>query len=155
GIKERRMKPRIQNAFTLVELLVVITIIGMLVALVLPAVNSAREQARQTTCTNNQRNIGMALQEYLTAKTNGNFPGYRQLMQKPATGQKFVVSWSVVLLPYLQKEDVYRSIQSGVTGFSAANTLPYLEIFTCPSDNSIAGKSSPWTSYVANTGRLD
>jgi prepilin-type N-terminal cleavage/methylation domain-containing protein len=160
------MTTRKSNAFTLVELLVVITIIGMLVALVLPAVNSAREQARQTTCTNNQRNFGMALENYLTQKTSagGNFPGYRQKMtvQTKNGPQQAAVSWQVVLLPYLERTDVYSAIQAGAVGQDTSTSttnsptpLPYLNISVCPSDNTIAGKSSPWTSYVANCGRLD
>jgi prepilin-type N-terminal cleavage/methylation domain-containing protein len=156
------MKPRKSNAFTLVELLVVITIIGMLVALVLPAVNSAREQARQVQCTNNQRSYGQAIQQFESAKQY--FPGYRQLLtiqnpQNPnAPAQSGIVSWQVVLLPYMGKTDTLQSIQSGVMANSTVTNpppLPSLDFAICPSDNSIAGKSSPWTSYVANCGRLD
>ncbi len=149
------MKPRKSNAFTLVELLVVITIIGMLVALVLPAVNSAREQARQVTCTNNQRSFGQAIQQFESTKQY--FPGYRQLLtiqNGAATPPVAVVSWQVVLMPYMEKTDTYQSIQSGVKGTTAL-PLPYWETSICPSDNTTAGKSSPWTSYVANCGRLD
>jgi prepilin-type N-terminal cleavage/methylation domain-containing protein len=149
------MKPRKPNAFTLVELLVVITIIGMLVALVLPAVNSAREQARQVTCTNNQRSFGQAIQQFESTKQY--FPGYRQLLtiqNGAATPPVAVVSWQVVLMPYMEKTDTYQAIQSGVKG-TTASPLPYWETSICPSDNTTAGKSSPWTSYVANCGRLD
>ena len=69
---------------------------------------------------------------------------------------KAVVSWQIVLLPYLEKNDVYHGnpIRSS-RPFGSPNPLPYIDITVCPSDNSIAGKSGPWTSYVCNTGRLD
>jgi prepilin-type N-terminal cleavage/methylation domain-containing protein len=141
------MKPRIRNAFTLVELLVVITIIGMLVALLLPAVNNAREAARQTTCQNNQRNYGQALQQYVSAKDY--FPGYRSLLAV-GPNNSIVASWQVSLMPYLGKTDTYQAIQTGTL-----SQLPYWDLSICPSDSSIAGKSTPWTSYVANTGKMD
>ncbi len=68
----------LRSGFTLVELLVVITIIGMLAALLLPAVNSAREAARQAVCTNNQRNLANAVHQYVGQK--GYYPGYRQIL---------------------------------------------------------------------------
>ncbi len=108
---------------------------------------------------NHLRNLGQAMLTYETSKQPEKFPGFRQIMQIPNGNNppiKAVVSWQIVLLPYLEKTDVYSAIQSGAVGFSAsANPLPYIDITVCPSDNSIAGKSGPWTSYVCNTGRLD
>src|SRR5437762_10712146 len=101
-----------RQAFTLVELLVVITIIGMLVALLLPAVNAARESARQTTCMNNQRNYGQAIQQYVTSKDY--FPAYRSFMSPTLTSPgDFVMSWQVTLMPYYGKQDVYQALQNG------------------------------------------
>src|SRR4051812_9514442 len=67
-------------AFTLVELLVVITIIGMLVALLLPAVQSARERGRQLTCLNNIKQLGLATFSYDSSK--GQVPGLTQLIKR-------------------------------------------------------------------------
>ena len=69
---------RRRTGFTLVELLVVIAIIGMLVALLLPAVMSARKTARQNTCMNNVRQVAMAMINHETAR--GQLPGYSQLI---------------------------------------------------------------------------
>lgn len=136
-----------RQAFTLVELLVVITIIGMLVALLLPAVNSARESARQATCMNNQRNFGAAVQQYVTSRDH--FPGYREKLTVGTTA--YVIGWQVALLPNMGKADVYQALQGGVSTFS----FPYLEFSVCPSDNTISGRTKAWTSYVANCGRFD
>ena len=151
------MKPRKKSAFTLVELLVVITIIGMLVALVLPAINSVREAGRQTTCMNNQRNYGQALMTYVTAKQI--FPGYRQILQITGASQpNALINWRIAILPYMEKDDVYQAIKSGSIGLQSSpvnKSAPYVEFANCPSDNTIVGKSNPWTSYVANAGLPD
>lgn len=149
------MKARKQNAFTLVELLVVIAIIGMLVALLLPAVNSARESARQATCINNQRNVGLAFEQYVAAKEF--FPGYRQVLQVAIPSKpNALVSWRITIIPYMQREDLYQSIKSAAVGFaSSPAALPYLDFYACPSDNTIVGRSIPWASYVANCGIPD
>src|SRR5688572_25291149 len=72
-----------RTGFTLVELLVVITIIGMLIALLLPAVQAVRENARQTDCSNNIRQLGVGTQAYETAKEN--LPGATQILRRSRT----------------------------------------------------------------------
>lgn len=87
---------RKRTGFTLVELLVVIAIIGILIALLLPAVQGVREAARRTQCANNVRQIGIALQSYNTA--HGQFPsGW-----KSGTGW----GWMAATLPFIEQENV-------------------------------------------------
>ena len=83
-----------KQGFTLVELLVVITIIGMLVSMLLPAVQSAREAGRRNTCLNNQKNLTLATQNYESAR--GAFPGYVNRVVNPHLGQSVAASWVMV-----------------------------------------------------------
>src|SRR5690348_8604685 len=109
------MSRRKRNAFTLVELLVVISIIGMLVALLLPAVNNARLVAQRTDCLNQMRQVALAMDLHDTQ--NGGLPGYRNLlwMNPIATGPRVVftdpnaipagqrgVSYVIPILPFLE-----------------------------------------------------
>jgi prepilin-type N-terminal cleavage/methylation domain-containing protein len=94
--------------FTLVELLAVIAIIGMLVGLLLPAVQSAREAARRTTCGKNLKELGLALNNYATAKQcfpPGNLPtasiGY---------------SWIALILPFIEEGDIYNKLDMVTVG---------------------------------------
>ena len=94
-------------AFTLVELLVVITIIGMLTALLLPAVQAARESGRRATCNNNQHQLSIAMQNFESSRRF--FPGYiNNVGNNP-----YAISWLVTLFPYLDRRDVYDIWASG------------------------------------------
>lgn len=91
------------RGFTLVELLVVIAIIGILVALLLPAIQAAREAARRTQCTNNLKQLGLAAHSYMSAKRDTLPGGMFQDTKSPFQGETLFV----YLLPYLEQQVVY------------------------------------------------
>jgi prepilin-type N-terminal cleavage/methylation domain-containing protein len=104
------------RAFTLVELLVVIAIIGILVALLLPAVQAAREAARRAQCVNNIRQFGIAVQNYHDAQKH--LPQYHAAIVPPGSpsGTTYAssagwqwagVTWTVLLLPYMEEQTLY------------------------------------------------
>lgn len=86
-----------KTGFTLVELLVVIAIIGVLVGMLLPAVQSVREAARQTQCQNNLRQLGLALQNYESA----------QMQIPPSRPADGFLTWPVILMPYLEQQNLF------------------------------------------------
>ncbi|MBN2580381.1 MAG: DUF1559 domain-containing protein [Pirellulales bacterium] len=154
---------RRRKGFTLVELLVVISIIGMLVGLLLPAVQSAREAGRRITCTNNQHQLGLAMMNYESSK--GSFPGYvNQLTgndlqtNRPGVAK---VSWLIPLLPNLEnmslynfwKEECYHIENSAAPGVIPSKLKVTLAVTTCPSNPTSAGVAASSTAYGVNTGR--
>ncbi|MDO4582552.1 MAG: DUF1559 domain-containing protein [Planctomycetia bacterium] len=112
--------------FTLVELLVVISIIGMVVGITLPAVQYARESARKVTCANNLRQFGIAMNNY--ASVYGAFPPCRTT--SPQKG------WSIELMPYLDADTFVDDWDLEKDYFDNANKrllLRYIGLFHCPS----------------------
>ncbi len=127
-------------AFTLVELLVVIAIIGILVALLLPAIQAAREAARRSQCQNNLKQIGLAVMNHHS--THGFFPtsgwGWHWHGDPDAGfGKEQPGGWAYNVLPYVEESNI-REIGSGLTGMAKdqalrkAATSP-IELFHCPS----------------------
>ena len=99
-----------RRGFTLVELLVVIAIIGILVALLLPAVQAAREAARRASCTNNLHQIGVALHNYHSAKKV--FPyGANDGDCEAKTPDRQVMAWRTMLLPYMENQPLFDQLQ--------------------------------------------
>ena len=90
------------RAFTLVELLVVIVIISMLVGLLMPAIQYAREAARRAECSNNQHQLALAIQQFDTAKKR--LPGYLNQIKGSSMPR---VGWAPMLLPYLGRNDLW------------------------------------------------
>ena len=123
---------------TLIELLVVVAIIGTLVALLLPAVQMARESARRAHCHSNLRQLGVAMA--LHANSHGVFPvgclGYRgDFTVKPPVKARYI-SWNVWLLPFLEEHDVAAIFDTTLPSYDAANkraASTILQAFLCPS----------------------
>jgi prepilin-type N-terminal cleavage/methylation domain-containing protein len=164
-----------RQGFTLVELLVVIAIIGILVALLLPAIQAAREAARRTQCINNQKQLGLAAMNYLSGRKN--FPvgltgppmltGGRITYKSPENAFSNVM---VELLPYIEQQNLQANFdKSQPTGnFSGPNTTspngPYSTIasqiivnFRCPStqlppQNEVSGYVFGTNDYAGNGG---
>ena len=148
-----------RRGFTLVELLVVIVIISMLIGLLVPAVQGARERARQAQCMNNQKNLAGAVIQYEVAKKR--FPGYFNVVSRnpnavPPVPNLDFRSWVVSLLPHLGRNDmweVYRNpnltLQQKIDQGQA-----YLELTVCPS-NTPEGTTGTPLAYVVNCGMLD
>jgi prepilin-type N-terminal cleavage/methylation domain-containing protein/prepilin-type processing-associated H-X9-DG protein len=130
-----------RRGFTLIELLVVIAIIGVLIALLLPAVQQAREAARRIQCTNNLKQIALGVHNYESA--NGSFP--------PARKGCCWGSWNIFVLPYVEQSALFNSWNSygnnsGIAGyvdgdfryFGAVNRTvanAVINTYLCPSDS--------------------
>lgn len=141
--KVRLMGRSAPRGFTLVELLVVIAIIGVLVALLLPAVQAAREAARRAQCSNNLKQMGLGVQNYMSAKKDLLPLGYEGDPSPTASFSKRHLFTAI--LPYMEQQAVYNQIQFKFTG--SPYTDPVRDIivssYVCPS----------WTDPVVAKGR--
>ncbi|MBX6316269.1 MAG: DUF1559 domain-containing protein [Isosphaeraceae bacterium] len=153
------MRSRLHTGFTLIELLVVIAIIGVLIALLLPAVQAAREAARRAQCTNNLKQMGLAVHNYQSA--NGTLP----LGEMPGG-----VSGTVAILLYLEQSQLYNAMNFLVPDPSKAykvrqylwtapeNTTVYrarISTLVCPSEiyNGYDPSNGTWSAnYAWNSG---
>jgi prepilin-type N-terminal cleavage/methylation domain-containing protein/prepilin-type processing-associated H-X9-DG protein len=134
-----------RRGFTLIELLVVIAIIGVLIALLLPAVQSAREAARRTQCVNNLKQLALAVQSYMTqsnalpAQTTENFGAVGK-----GPSLNWWVSWTASLLPQIDQQPLYNALNFNApmlewtapyTGSNTTVGLTAISILLCPSES--------------------
>ena len=149
------MTRREQRGFTLVELLVVITIIAMLMALLIPVVGKAREAARRTTCMNNQRQIGQAFMAYATA-ANGQLPASMSISQPdtndPASPKpQYVFGWAQPLMGYFDHSD-FMFGYGGIPYKTFISAAPSVQLLVCPDDSTKSGVGGAPLTYVVNGG---
>jgi prepilin-type N-terminal cleavage/methylation domain-containing protein/prepilin-type processing-associated H-X9-DG protein len=136
------MSRRTRTGFTLVELLVVITIIGILMALLLPAVQYAQEAARNNTCKNNLRQLSVACISFDTRKQQ--FPGYSNRLMM-TNNQAVEASWFLMISPDMERRDIMEAWEAN------NRVTPYLDFMVCPS-NPPDTNTVPKSSYVGNAG---
>lgn len=148
-------EPKNRRGFTLVELLVVIAIVGILIAMLLPAVQSVREAARRTDCLNNLRQIGLATINFHDA--HGTFPAAR-IAESNQVLPIFAVngpeSWYVRLLPYLEQQPLFDqwdlTIDYGMQVEEAGNTP--VAALLCASRHNVGNAFADVTAPVFDFG---
>ena len=135
-LRGRSQRPLAHRAFTLIELLVVIAIIATLIALLLPAVQQAREAARRSGCQNNLKQIGVALHNYHSI--HDVFPiGYLSLPNVDPNVTTPGWGWGTAILPQLEQASLYNSANINLPIEHDANSttrLTNMAIYTCPTD---------------------
>ena len=134
------------RGLTLVEVLVVIAIIGILIAMLLPAVGSAREAARRTQCINNLRQLALAMHSFHDA--NHRLPGFINSVGGTANR---MASWPIMLFPYVEENNLWSLWSDPAASASDANRFAPVRLLTCPSDD-FDDPSAANLSYVANCG---
>lgn len=145
--------PATRTGFTLVELLVVIAIISVLTALILPAVQSAREAGRRTQCLNNLRNITIAAVSWSDTH-KGRLPPAGTWLGQHSYATAPGYSWVVNLLPNLDEVSLYERWNKSAAFYEGGNAvlaLVSLPVLTCPTDSTAHGYEGGLT-YVANMG---
>ena len=167
-LTERRLPIRVsvRPAFTLVELLVVIAIIGILIALLLPAVQAAREAARRSQCTNNLKQLALAVHNH--HDTYRRFPYLSFDVVNPAspTGNALIGwCWPTILFPYVEQQALYdklgiatRTPEEYRTAVAAGSEVDYstvvLETYICPSctvSNIGVDDAASWGNIIGGT----
>jgi prepilin-type N-terminal cleavage/methylation domain-containing protein/prepilin-type processing-associated H-X9-DG protein len=148
------MKAHNRPAFTLIELLVVIAIIAVLIALLLPAVQAAREAARRSSCVNNMKQLGLAMQNY--HDTAGNFPIGAMGVRSLIAGGKYPDgtpvgnarrTWAAMLLPFIEQGTLSNAYNYMLIFNTAQNTtseMALIAVYNCPSDPNVGSvENSP------------
>jgi prepilin-type N-terminal cleavage/methylation domain-containing protein/prepilin-type processing-associated H-X9-DG protein len=147
GVSSNRLKLELQHGFTLVELLVVIAIIGVLVALLLPAVQAARESARRIQCVSNIKQLALATQNYESAKKELPPSAITDLQESnvgsdnafmafnPESGKQF--SWVVLLLPFFEQQNLHSAFDFSKSVFDQVKNpqAEFVDALLCPSDS--------------------
>ena len=149
SLTSRTSGGRHRDAFTLVELLVVIAIIGILVSLLLPAVQAAREAARRCNCANNVTQLGLALhnhefhlEHFPAGVTNPDGP-----IRSVEEGSH--ISWIVRILPYMEQQALARNFEEAAGAYGEANAevrKSQISVLACPSS------PEPWQAGVSGEG---
>jgi prepilin-type N-terminal cleavage/methylation domain-containing protein len=141
---------RLKSGFTLVELLVVITIIGLLIALLIPAVNTIRERGRQAVCMNNEKELATAILTYETSQRQ--LPGLMNQITITGGTTQVQFSWTEAILPNLEHADIWGYIASGntkaVAGIRVSTTI-------CPDDPLSADPTSAKAQMLLSYGVND
>lgn len=132
-INLRRAARGVTDGFTLVELLVVIAIIGVLIAMLLPAVQQVREAARRTVCFNHLKQISLGLHSYHNA--HESFPAGAIEWRLGGNSALRQLAWSAFLLPFVEQQNVYQRLDLSTPFDSAQNAdaaATILDVYLCP-----------------------